>query len=148
MLKRSFAPRRIAICLLALALLVGLWACAEEPPPLPLTIGEICRQEPGTPVVAEGYLALPEMGMYCEDGQCRINFYEPDVGLIPVEFVTSRGDNPGTLTMPPNPYTLDDMEVTLDDGTVADRHTRVRISGPVRSNSDRCYMEAYAIERS
>lgn len=134
--------RRLAPFLLTLVLL----ACAGETPARAVAINEICSQEAGTRVSAEGYLALPTSALICREGQCNINFYN-DAGSVSVEFVASKNPSPGKLTMPPPQYTLDDLQVMLADGAAADRTTRVKITGPVRKSSSGCYLEAYVTER-
>ncbi len=133
--------------LAALLLVLGLWACGDNTPPRAVAIGEICQQDPGATIVAEGYLALPVSALICREGQCKIMFYD-NAGSVSVEFVASAQPSPGKLTMPPERYTLDDLQVMLADGTVADRTTKVRITGPVRKPSSGCYLEAYVTERS
>lgn len=131
---------------LALLALVATAAACGGSPPLPLTIGEICSQKTGTMVVAEGYLGLPMSSLRCADGQCQISFYDEDDG-VSVEYVASATPDPGKLTLPPARYSLDDLSVTLVDGSSADRTTRVRITGPVRVAPKICYLEAYTTER-
>lgn len=134
--------RRLALLLLAL----GLWGCGDNTPPRAVAIGDICQQDAGTKIVAEGYLALPVSALICREGQCKINFYD-NAGSVSVEFVTSKQSSPGKLTMPPERYTLDDLQVTLADGSVVDRATKVRITGPVRKPSSGCYLDAHVTER-
>lgn len=140
---RRRALRPLALRLLALGLLAALFACGPSAPPVAVTVGEICAQEAGTTVTAQGYLALPVSALICAGGQCKISFYD-EGGSVPVEFVTSRQPDPGKLTLPPDPYTADDLEVTLAGGARADRTTLVRITGPVRKPSaSSCYLDAH-----
>jgi hypothetical protein len=129
-----------------LALLTTLAACAGSAPPLTMAIGEICKQRSGTLVHAEGYLSLPPSALSCADGQCRLGFSDGSSGVA-VALATSATPGLGTLTMPPLDYTLADLHVTLADGSSADRATRVRISGPVRTAPKTCYLEVYTTER-
>ncbi|HUM72459.1 MAG TPA: hypothetical protein PLK31_26845, partial [Chloroflexota bacterium] len=58
--------------LILLAFTAVLAACGDNTPPVAVTVGEICQQESGTRIVAEGQLALPS-ALICEGGQCKIN---------------------------------------------------------------------------
>jgi hypothetical protein len=131
--------------LLFLALLVSLVACADPTPPKSVAISEICQLDSGTNVTAEGFLSLPVSALICQNGQCKITFYD-QAGSVPVEFVTSEQATPGKLTLPPKQYTLDDLQVTSADGTLVDRGTKVKITGPVRKQGANCYLAAYATE--
>jgi hypothetical protein len=137
-----------ALLLLALiwTLTAVLAACGNDEPPIPVTVAEICQQESGTRIVAEGQLALPG-ALICEGGQCKINFYD-DTGSVLVELVTK--DDPGTnnLKLPPEQYSVADLSFVLADGTPGDASTKVKITGPVRRPSQySCYLDAYAVER-
>lgn len=137
-MRRSLRPFGL-LALLAVA------ACAGGPPPVALPISQLCEQPSGTIVQAEGYLGLPLSSLRCKEGQCQINFFDAN-GEVSVEYVASKTPSPGRLTLPPAPYTLDDLHVTLSDGTSVDRTTRVRISGPIRVAPKICYLEAYSTE--
>lgn len=144
--RRPALRGRLARPLALAALAVILWACGGGPPPSAVSVGAICQQEAGTTVVAEGRLAFPMSALICTDGQCKLHFYDDTGGGTNVEFVVSRTPSPGKLTLPPNPYTDADLQITLDDGTLADRSTLVKITGPVRKRGGSCYLEAYQAE--
>lgn len=132
--------------LILLAFTAVLAACGDDAPAVAVTVGEICQQESGTKIVAEGQLALPG-ALICEGGQCKINFYD-DTGSVLVELVTK--DDPGTnnLKLPPNQYSAADLSFVLADGAPGDASTRVKITGPVRRPSEfSCYLDAHAVER-
>lgn len=132
--------------LILLALTAVLAACGDDTPPAAVTVSEICQQESGTKIIAEGYLALPS-ALICESGQCKLNFYD-DGGNVLVELVTK--DDPGTnnLKLPPEQYTDADLSFVLADGTPGDGTTRVKITGPVRRPSQfSCYLDAHSVAR-
>jgi hypothetical protein len=131
--------------LVIVAIVAILGACGESAPPKPVAVGEICQQEEGTVVVAQGRLGLPLLGLTCRNGECRINFAD-DSSSVQAEFVASSEPSAGKLTLPPQQYTLDDLQVTLRDGTIANRSTIVKLTGPVRKQGTTCYLDAYSAE--
>ncbi|HRQ40532.1 MAG TPA: hypothetical protein PLD25_21670 [Chloroflexota bacterium] len=132
--------------LILLAFTAVLAACGDNTPPVAVTVGEICQQESGTRIVAEGQLALPS-ALICEGGQCKINFYD-DTGSILVELVTTENPGSNNLKLPPNQYSAADISFVLADGAPGDASTRVKITGPVRRPSEfSCYLDAHAVER-
>jgi hypothetical protein len=128
-----------------MVVIAALSACGNNEPPKPVAVSEICQLESGTMVVAEGRLGLPLLGLTCRNGECRINFAD-DSGSVQAEFTASKEPSAGKLTLPPQQYTLDDLQVTLRDGTLADRSTTVKITGPVRKQGTNCYLDAYVAE--
>jgi hypothetical protein len=136
----------VRLTLMFMAIISSLLiACGNSQPPQAVPIAEMCTLDSGTNVTAEGFLSLPISALICRDGKCKITFYD-EAGSIPTEFVTTRESSPGKLTMPPAQYTLDDLQVTLKDGSVADRTTRVRITGALRKQGTNCYLETHATE--
>jgi len=132
--------------LFLLGLMVMLTACADDTPPVAITVGEVCQQEPGTKVVVDGFLSLPSF-LICEQGQCRINF-QSETGNVLVELVTSDEPRNNRLMMPPDPYTEDDLQVIMADGAAADRTTPVKITGLVKRPSENvCYLDGHSVER-
>ncbi|HYN89139.1 MAG TPA: hypothetical protein VER55_11440 [Ardenticatenaceae bacterium] len=132
--------------LIVFVALAALVACSDGSPPTAVTVAEVCQQEAGTRVMAEGRLALPTF-MTCTGGQCQISLYD-ETDSVFVEFVAS--DRPGNngLKLPPEQYTEDDLSVVLADGSVADRATPVRITGVVRRPSNNaCYLDVHSAER-
>jgi hypothetical protein len=109
-----------------LALAVALAACGAIPPPRAMNVSEICKQPSGTMVSSEGYLRPPMGSTLCTSGQCRLNFYDNN-GAVAVMYST--------------------LPVQLPDGTRANRNTRVKLTGPVRTAPKLCYLEVYWTER-
>ena len=128
------------------ALTAVLAACADDTPPVVVTIADICQQESGTKISAEGYLALPSF-LICEGGQCQINFHDETSSVL-VELVTTDNPRNNHLRLPPAQYTTADLSFILADGTPGDGTTPVKITGPVRRPSANvCYLDAHAVER-
>jgi len=138
---------KMRYCLFVLmGLAAVLLACADDTPATAVTVVEVCSQESGTKVVADGYLALPSF-LTCTYDLCQISFYDETDGVL-VELVASDRPFNNNLKLPPESYTADDLNVVLADGTVADRTTGVKITGLVKRPSDNvCYLDAHRVER-
>ena len=138
--------KRIYHLFLSIGLVVLLGACSNKPPTA-ATIGELCSLDPGTVVVVEGQLRLPIMALQCEEGRCRITLGN-GTNSISVLMRASEQPTSNMLKLPPAQYTFDDLQVVLDDGTIADHTTVVAVTGRVRQPStNNCYLAASSVQR-
>lgn len=130
--------------ILLLAGLLLLIAACSSAPPTPATIGQLCSGEHSDTVVVQGRLSLPQF-LSCEENRCRLNFGD-GTSTIPVTLRASRDPRSNMLKLPPNQYTLDDLHVVLDDGSIAGRDTLVAVTGRVRRPSaNDCYLAASSV---
>jgi hypothetical protein len=124
-------------------LLLLLGACSSAPP-TPATIGQLCSGDQSGTVVVQGRLSLPQF-LSCEENRCRLNFGD-GTDAIPVVLRASREPRSNMLKLPPDQYTLDDLQVVLDDGSLAGRDTLVAVTGSVRRPSaNDCYLSASSV---
>jgi hypothetical protein len=136
------------ICqLFVFASFIILFAACSNEPPTAATIGELCSLKPGTVVRIEGQLRLPIMALRCEEGKCRITLGN---GTDSISVLIRAGEQPtaNMLKLPPAQYTFDDLQVVLDDDTIADHTTLVAVTGRVRQPSaNDCYLAASSVQR-
>lgn len=119
---------------------VFITACGEEEPPVPVAASDICTMESNSWVVVEGRMGLPSF-MTCQEGKCSLRF-GPNGVEVSARVRTSTRSTTNTMNVLPDQYRDEDLQLVLDDESLADVNTMLSVIGRVKRPSENvCYLD-------
>lgn len=140
--------------LTSLVFVILMFGCGK---PVPVEIREVCQKPPGTDVVIQGYLSLPnnmEMMSYRKGGSVSVSYQlflmtRRDAAGDSVRTILwgSPEGKPNKIQPLPEKYTWNDLLAYTDDGKTIGPGRLVKLTGTVKPNDrGKCDVNVYKIE--
>jgi hypothetical protein len=115
--------------------------------PVDVTFDTISNYPSGQLIILVGRIALMS-GTTCSSQSCGLLLENPDKPSQNMTIFVTVGNNPNQMKPLPDPYTKSDIQVYLNDGSIAVVYYRIRVTGRVctTKSNEPCISDITKIE--